>query len=281
MKQPGLSFKTLQEDVHWEDLLGMWLEADTIDGLEGGWLFDHFYPIYGDHDGPCFEGWTALSYLAGRIKRLRLGLLVSANPYRHPAVLANMAATFDVFSEGRLNLGIGAGWFEVEAAAYGIEFPPLGERLDRLEEACAVISSLLSQDETNFNGKHYQLKKAYCQPKPLQQSGIPIVIGGKGEKRTLKIAARFANEWNFPGGSAEELAHRIGVLHRHCRDLDRDPSEIRISAHIRVKKDLAETVRISKAYVAAGAEHLCLYFYDCTRPAAITEAVEAVLSDCP
>ncbi len=275
-KVKKLTFKTLQEGAVWEDVLNMWLEADSIEALEGGWLYDHFYPIYGEHQESCFEGWTALSYLAGRTQRLRLGLLVSANPYRHPAVLANMAATFDVVSGGRLNLGLGAGWHEAEANAYGIPLPPLKERFDRLEESCELIHRMLTQSVSDYDGRYYQLQHAYCEPKPIQKPRPPIIIGGKGEKRTLKIAARWADDWNFPGGTPEEFAHKIKVLHEHCADIDRDPSEIMISCHMRVTDDLVETTQRARSFVDAGAEHLILYFYDCTKPALIRKAVEAV-----
>jgi F420-dependent oxidoreductase-like protein len=275
-KVKRLTFKTLQENANWEELLAMWLEADSIEELDGGWLYDHFYPIYGEYQEPCFEGWTALSYLAGRTLRLRLGLLVSANPYRHPAVLANMVSTFDVMSGGRLDLGIGAGWHEAEANAYGMPLPPLKERFDRLEESCELIHMMLTQPVSNFEGEHYQLKDAFCEPKPLQNPRPPIIIGGKGQKRTLKIAARWADDWNFPGGPPEEMAHLIKVLHGHCADINRDPSEIMISCHMRVTEDLVETVQRARTFVNAGAEHLILYFYDSSRPDLIRKAVEAV-----
>ena len=177
---PRLTFKTLPSGTDWQTLLDWWLEAEQIEALDGGWLFDHFYPIYGDHTKECFEGWTALSYLAGRTERLRLGVMVTGNPYRHPAVLAKMAATFDVFSKGRLDLGIGAGWNALEANAYGIPFGTMGQRLDQLEEACAILQSLFRNAKTNFEGEHYQLVDAYCEPKPLQRPGPPITIGGRG-----------------------------------------------------------------------------------------------------
>ena len=168
-KLQRLTFKTKPEDVTWSQIVDMWMEGERIDLYDGGWLFDHFYPIYGDAAGPCYEGWTALSYLAGRTTRLRLGVMVTGVPYRHPAVLANMAATFDVFSGGRLDLGIGAGWNEIEANAYGMPLLPIKQRLDQFEEACAVLNSLLTQETTTFDGTHYQLTDAFCAPKPVQR----------------------------------------------------------------------------------------------------------------
>jgi len=271
-----LSFKTLQEDVLWEDLLAMWLEAERIEALECGWLYDHFYPIYGESNGSCLEGWTTLSCLAGYTKRLGLGLMVSGNPYRHPALLANMVASFDVFSQGRLILGLGAGWHQAETQAYGIDLPPLRERFDRLEEACEVIHRLLTRKASDFDGKYYQLKNAYCEPKPVQKPRPPMIIGGKGERRTLRIAAQYANDWNFPGGPAEELGHKVKVLHGHCADVGRDPAEILVSTQVRVVKDQMAMREKAKAYLDAGANHICLYFYNLSDPGQIQKAVEAV-----
>src|SRR5947208_8966443 len=142
----------------------MWLAADDIDVFDCGWNFDHFYPILQhDRTGPCFEGWTMLAALAGVTRRLRLGVMVTGNPYRHPAVLANMAATLDVISGGRLELGIGAGWNEEESGAYGIELGGPRERSDRFEEACEVLTGLLSQETTDFSGTYYRLSNARCE----------------------------------------------------------------------------------------------------------------------
>ncbi len=215
-------------------MLAVWRAADDIDLFESGWTFDHFYPIFSDSAGPCLEGWTTLTALAQATRRLRLGVLVTGIHYRHPAVLANMAATLDVISGGRLELGIGAGWNEEESGAYGIELGTPGERSDRLEEACQVLMGLLTQETTDFSGTYYRLTGARCEPKPLQRPHPPICIGGSGERRTLRTAARFAQHWNFVGGSPDELRHKLEVLHRHCADLGRDPGEILVSSHVRL-----------------------------------------------
>ncbi|MDT5143511.1 MAG: hypothetical protein QOI79_2874, partial [Mycobacterium sp.] len=154
------AFKTSPQNTTWAQLLAVWQAADDIDVYESGWTFDHFYPIFSDSAGPCLEGWTTLTALAQATKRLRLGTLVTGIHYRHPAVLANMAAALDVISDGRLELGIGAGWNEEESGAYGIELGSIRERFDRFEEACEVLTSLLSNETTNFDGKFYQLKDA-------------------------------------------------------------------------------------------------------------------------
>ena len=177
-----LSFKTRPQDSDWASLQAVWEEAEAIPALDAGWLFDHFYPIYVPRtDGPCFEGWVALTYLAGVVQRLRLGVMVTGNTYRHPAVLANMAATLDVVSGGRLEIGIGAGWNEEEHAAYGIALPPPRERMDRLDEACAVLDGLLTQETTTFEGRYYQLREARCEPKPVQRPRPPLVLGRPGQ----------------------------------------------------------------------------------------------------
>ena len=150
-------------------MLAVWQAADDIDVFESGWTFDHFYPIFSDSTGPCLEGWTTLTALAQATTRLRLGTLVTGIHYRHPAVLANMAAALDVISNGRLELGIGAGWNEEESGAYGIELGSIKERFDRFEEACEVLTSLLSNETTNFDGAFYQFKDARNEPKGPQR----------------------------------------------------------------------------------------------------------------
>ncbi|EUA56761.1 luciferase-like monooxygenase family protein [Mycobacterium xenopi 4042] len=163
------AFKTSPQNTTWADMLAVWKAADDIDVYESGWTFDHFYPIFSDSTGPCLEGWTTLTALAQATTRLRLGTLVTGIHYRHPAVLANMVAALDIISNGRLELGIGAGWNEEESGAYGIELGSIRERMDRFEEACQVLTSLLSQETTDFDGKYYQLKAARNEPKGPQR----------------------------------------------------------------------------------------------------------------
>lgn len=223
------AFKTSPQNTTWAQMLAVWQAADDIDVYESGWTFDHFYPIFSDSSGPCL-GWTTLTALAQATKRLRLGTLVTGIHYRHPAVLANMAAAVDIISGGRLELGIGAGWNEEESGAYGIELGSIRERFDRFEEACAVLTSLLSQEATDFDGKFYQLKGARNEPKGPQRPHPPICIGGSGEKRTLRITARYAQHWNFVGGPPDVFAHKRDVLASHCADIGRDPKEILLGA---------------------------------------------------
>jgi F420-dependent oxidoreductase-like protein len=197
-------------------------------GWDGVWFADHFLPNAADVDQPVLECWTVLAGLAAAVPRVRLGALVSGNTYRHPAVLANIAAAVDQISDGRLVLGLGAGWQDNEHEAYGIAFYDTKERLARLEEACQVIRALLENERATFDGRFYHLKDAPLNPKPVQ-SRLPLLIGGGGEKVTLRIAARYADEWNV-WGTPETLRHKIGVLEHHCADIGRDPAEIRHSA---------------------------------------------------
>ncbi|MGV0799881.1 LLM class flavin-dependent oxidoreductase, partial [Mycolicibacterium elephantis] len=175
----------------------------------------------------------------------------------HPAVLANMAASLDIISNGRLELGIGAGWNEEESGAYGIELGTIKERFDRFEEACEVLTGLLSQETTTFDGRFYQLKDARNEPKGPQRPHPPICIGGNGEKRTLKITAKYAQHWNFVGGPPDVFARKREVLAAHCADIGRDPSEIMLSAHVRLNPDLNYGAVVEEA-AALGKEGLDL-----------------------
>ena len=196
------------------------------------WIADHFMPNkpVGEDasDGLVHESWTTLAAFASRINRVKLGHMVSGNTYRHPALTAKMAAQIDIISGGRFILGLGAAWQENEHHAYGIHFGTLKERMDRFEEACQVVTELFSYQKTNFTGKHYQLVDAPLEPKPIQ-TPMPLMIGGGGEKRTLLIAAKYANEWNV-WGTPEVLIHKQSVLDAHCSDVHRDPAEIQRSA---------------------------------------------------
>src|SRR4249919_2404744 len=168
------AFKTSPQNTTWADMLAVWRVADDVDVYESGWTFDHFYPIFSDSTGPCLEGWTTLTALAQATRRLRVGVLVTGIHYRHPAVLANMAATLDIVSGGRLELGIGAGWNEEESGAYGIELGTLTERFDRFDEAWEVLTGLLTDPVTNFDGRYFQITEAFCEPKPVQRPHPPI-----------------------------------------------------------------------------------------------------------
>ncbi len=248
-----IAFKTSPQETTWHDMLAVWRAADDIERFESGWTFDHFEPIFSDRSGPCLEGWLTLTALAQATTRLRVGVLVTGIPYRHPAVLANMAATLDHISHGRLELGLGAGWNTDEADAYGIDLGGIAERMDRFDEACDVIVALLTQERTTYAGEHYVLEGAHCEPKPIQRPHPPICIGGSGERRTLRTVARVAQHWNYVGGPVEEYVRLKGVLARHCESFDRDPAEITTSAHLRLDRaDPGALVGQAEAFAAAG-----------------------------
>jgi F420-dependent oxidoreductase-like protein len=214
----------------WEEILELALHCEAT-GWDGIYFPDHFMPNAPDAtplDGDVLECWTVLAALAATVPRLRLAPLVTSVTYRHPAVLANIAAAVDRVSNGRLLLGIGAGWQENEHAAYGIALGSVKERLDRFEEACAIITSLLREPRTTVAGRHFHVADAPNQPVPVQ-SPLPLLIGGGGEKRTLRIAAQYADEWNA-WTTPDVLAHKVGVLHQHCHDRGRDPAEIAVSS---------------------------------------------------
>jgi F420-dependent oxidoreductase-like protein len=272
------AFKTAPQNTTWADMLAVWQEADQIDLFESGWVFDHFYPIVGDPEGPCLEGWTVLTALAQATRRLRLGTLVTGIHYRHPAVLAKMAATIDIISGGRLELGIGAGWNEQESGAYGIELGTLRERSDRLEEACQVLIGLLSQHSTTFHGQHYRLTDAWCEPRGPQRPHPPICIGGGGEKRTLRTAAMYAQHWNFTGGPPEIFARKRDVLRAHCRDVGRDPAEITLSSHVQLgpDHDYAAVASQVQALAAEGLDLAIVYLRPPLTPAVLAPLAQAL-----
>jgi F420-dependent oxidoreductase-like protein len=197
-------------------------------GWDGLWLADHFMPNAEDVSTPWPEAWTTLAALAAVVPRIRLGTLVTGNTYRHPAVLAKMAATADHISGGRVVLGLGSGWQENEHEMYGIPFYTVNNRLQRLEEACQVIKALFSEQSVNFDGKFYQLKNAPLEPKP-KQDNLPLLIGGGGEKVTLKITAKYADEWNV-WGTVETMINKMKILDQHCEDAGRNPADIERSA---------------------------------------------------
>ncbi|MFI5697426.1 LLM class F420-dependent oxidoreductase [Kribbella sp. NPDC051586] len=245
------AIKTSPQNTEWADMLAVWQAADEIELFESGWTFDHFYPIHSDSSGPCLEGWVTLTALAQATKRLRIGTLVSGIHYRHPALLANMAATLDIVSGGRLEIGIGAGWNEEESGAYGMRLGSLKERSDRFEEACEVLVGLLTQETTTFRGEHYEFTEARCEPKGVQKPHPPICIGGSGEKRTLRTTAKYAQHWNFVGGTPEEFARKRDVLYAHCEDVGRVPSEITLSSHVRLGPD-GDYAKVAEQAAALG-----------------------------
>lgn len=216
--------------IGWPELQALWQHVEAT-GWDAAFVTDHFMPNLPDPVGETLECWTTLSALALVTRRIRIGTLVSGNTYRHPAVLAKIAATTDIISGGRLVCGIGAAWQENEHSAYGISFYTTAERLYRLEEACQVLLALWTQHKATFKGRYYQLNEAPLYPKPLQKPHPELLIGGGGEKLTLKIAAKYADHWNVWGGP-EILRRKSRILEEHCRAVSRDPKRITRSANM-------------------------------------------------
>ena len=196
-------------------------------GFASVWVMDHFWqlPALGGPDEPILEAYTLLGALAARTERVELGTLVTGVTYRNPALLAKIVTTLDIVSKGRAILGIGAAWYEPEHDGFGFAFPPAGERLDRLEEAVQICRALFREERPSFTGKHYSIADARNVPPPVRTGGPPIMIGGSGERRTLRLVARYADMCNVTGGPAT-VAHKLAVLRGHCDDLGRDPAEI-------------------------------------------------------
>ena len=216
--------QTPQQHGSWEEMVALWRELDAL-GFDSAWVFDHFLPIFSDPTGPCLEGWTSLAALAMATRNVRLGVLVTGNTYRHPAVLAKMATTVDIISQGRLILGVGAGWFELEHKTFGIPFPRMRERLQRLDETLTVVTRLWTEERVTFAGRYYQLADALLNPHPVQQPRPSILVGATGEKVALEIVARHADIWNS-FGSPDVFQQKIAVLTEHCRKIGRDPDAI-------------------------------------------------------
>lgn len=262
----------------WSALSAMWEAADEIALWESAWTGDHFYPFLSDPAGPCLEGWVSLAALAQRTRRLRVGVLVSGMPHRHPAVLAKMAAALDITCGGRLEVGLGAGWYQAECNAYGIELGPVGTRMDRFEEGVEVIHRLLTSPTTTFSGNHYRLSDALCEPKPLQQPRPPILIGGKGERRTARVVARWADQWNLGFARPEDVPRKLAALSGHCAEAGRDPGEIDISVVVPTavrgeRRDLGEVADNIAAYEAAGC-HIAFVEARAEHPDAAREEVD-------
>ena len=225
--------KTPNHQTTWQNMLEIWREADSIEIFESMWNWDHLYPLRSDPHGTSLDGWVTLSALARETSRVRIGSMVNGMHFRHPSITAKMAVTLDHVSGGRSYLGLGAGWFEEESEAHGIELGSMKERFDRFDEGLEVIVSLLTQEETTFSGDFYRLQGALSEPKATQQPRPPIVIGGTGRNRTLRAVARWAQMWDSLIVEPSEWTGLREVLEGHCQDVGRDSSEIDCSAHVR------------------------------------------------
>jgi alkanesulfonate monooxygenase SsuD/methylene tetrahydromethanopterin reductase-like flavin-dependent oxidoreductase (luciferase family) len=251
--------------VGYLDILRVWREADEIPEIEHAWLFDHLMPIGGDPDGPIFEGWTLLSAMAAQTRRLRLGLLVTSNRFRPPAMLAKIATTVDIVSGGRLDFGIGAGsrpshpLARREYAAHGLPYDDFAHSVGSLAEACTVIRRLWTETEPfDFDGKYVHLTGAFGNPKPIQRPYPPIIIGGRSAA-LLRVVAEHADLWNIPGHDIEDVISRSALLDRYCAEIGRDPASITRSIHLSVSYDQPGATRdaIGQA-IDAGIGHVVL-----------------------
>jgi alkanesulfonate monooxygenase SsuD/methylene tetrahydromethanopterin reductase-like flavin-dependent oxidoreductase (luciferase family) len=264
---PHLSFgiATAPQNVDYADILRVWREADTVPELEHAWLFDHLMPIASDRLGPIFEGWTLLSALAAQTHRLRLGLLVTSNRFRPPAMLAKIATTVDVVSNGRLEFGIGAGSrtsipeARREYDAYGLPYVDFRDSVDALAEACTVVRRLWTETEPfDFDGRHVHLTGAFANPKPVQQPHPPILIAGRTD-RVLRVAAEHADVWNIAGYTIDEAKARSVLLDRYCDEIGRDPASIARSTNVPVSyEDPSATQDTLAAALLAGFTHIVL-----------------------
>ncbi len=262
---PRFGIATAPQQVDYRDVLRVWREADAIPEIEHAWLFDHLMPIGGDPDGPIYEGWTLLSALAAQTERLRLGVLVTSNRFRPPAMLAKIATTVDVVSGGRLDFGIGAGSrpghpiARREYEAHGLPFHDFTHSVEALAEACAVIRRLWTATEPfDFDGKHLRLTGAFGNPKPVQRPHPPIVIGGRTSP-LLRVVAEHADLWNIPGGDIDDAIRRSALLDHYCAEIGRDPASIARSIHLPVSYDEPAVTRAAIARaIDAGFMHIVL-----------------------
>jgi F420-dependent oxidoreductase-like protein len=229
----------IEPDQHWGVMAGLAERAEMTRLWESVWVYDHFHTVPEPSQHATHESWTLMAALAAVTGRIRLGQMCTCMAYRNPAHLAKVAATVDIISEGRLEMGIGAGWYEHEWRAFGYGFPSAGDRLGMLEEGVQIFRDMWTKGSATLNGKHYQVDGAICAPRPLQgtsqpgsaRNGIPVWVAGGGEKKTLRIAAKYADYTNF---AVEEFEHKSAVLAAHCADVGRDFAEITRSANINV-----------------------------------------------
>ncbi len=212
-------------EAKWQKAVDIAVLAEEL-GYDSIWVYDHFHNVPRAAHEAVFEAWTTMAAISQRTSRVRLGQMVGCNSYREPSVLAKITSTIDVISGGRLDWGIGAGWYEHEYKGYGFEFPPPKDRIGMLRESVQIVKSMWTEPDTSFDGKYYQLQGAQCDPKPLQSPHPPIWIGGGGEQLTLRVVARYADCSNF-GGKPDEWARKREILKGHCAAVGRDEATIR------------------------------------------------------
>jgi F420-dependent oxidoreductase-like protein len=261
MKPRRFGIKVAQMGGDYAQMRDAWLEADRL-GFDTAWLHDHLLN-QNDIALPEDEGWTVLTALLVQSTRIRGGLMVTANTFRHPALLAKMVTTLDIISGGRVEVGLGAGWFEVEHRQYGLDLPPIGERLRRLEEGCRILEALWTEKRATFAGTYYAIRDAYHEPKPVQRPHPPLTIGTSGEQVGLRIAARHAHTWNMARATPEEFRRKSVLLDGYCREIGREPQEIERSIQFLPEAMDGDIVARAREFVAAGATHL---IFSCPTP---------------
>jgi F420-dependent oxidoreductase-like protein len=229
-------------EAQWDAAVRIAVLAEEL-GYDSIWVYDHFHNVPRPSHEAVFECWTTLAAISQRTSRIRLGQMVGCNSYRQPSVLAKITSTIDVISGGRLDWGIGAGWYENEYRGYGFEFPPAKDRIGMLKETVEIVRSMWTEGETSYDGRYYRLRRANCDPKPLQRPHPPIWIGGGGEQLTLRVVAQSADCSNF-GGNPAEWERKAGILRAHCKTVGRDPDEIRMtwSPDVFIRETEAEVV---------------------------------------
>lgn len=240
LRQQKIDFSKIREAAELCDQLG----------FHSIWFYDHILGM-GAIDLDIYEAWTMMSALSTVTSQVRIGTLVLCNSFRQPSLLAKMGATLDVISNGRLEVAVGAGWFEPEYQAYGYDFPDTKTRIEQMKESLKIIRSMWTEEKATFYGKHYHIVDAYCNPKPIQKPHPPIIIGGGGEKYLLRAAAELADEWNCPGTNALDYDRKLAALKKHCSDIGRDINNIKISQQTvcviaKDKRELEEKIPIAR-----------------------------------
>jgi probable F420-dependent oxidoreductase len=272
-------FKVLHQATTWSALADVWRAGDDIDVFDSAWTYDHVVSLRAHEGGidlapetPMLDGWALLAALAGQTKRLRLGNLVTCVPARHPVVLLKTAMTIDEISGGRVELGLGAGWMEDEAAMYGIDLGSVRDRLDRFEEALQVMTGLLGPDPVDLDGRYFRLRGARIAPKPRRPR---LWIGGNGEKRTLRLVARYADAWNYtavrPDGELDAFRAKCAVLADRCAEIGRDPADVLVTAQLAIGVDMQAFADIVRAWGEAGARYVIVMLPESAKPAQLEE----------
>ena len=289
MNPVSFGISTGPQGIEWQVLRDIWKGADDIDLFETGWGNDHFFgfkdvmsgpPFIGDPDQGAADGWMVLASLLHETKRIRGGVLVTGIHFRHPSVLAHMAATLDWSSGGRVEIGLGAGWSPEECEMFGVPLGTVKERLDRFEESVEIIVRLLSGETVTFDGEYFQLNEGVFTQLGPQVPHPPICIGGMGEKRTIPLAAKYAQHWNYEGTDPEVLKQKVDVLRNCCEAIGRDPNEIRISGKVRFSNAESPNVLTERAkkMIEAGANIVLVSFPRPSTPEMV-EPVASALSE--